>query len=64
MAQPVPLSKDQEVNNPHGSYLDVYFDKYVPEMSAAQLRESAVSGTRFQCQEVKKKPIWTPCRQR
>jgi len=36
---PVPLSKDQEVNNPHGSYLDVYFDKYVPEMSAAQLRE-------------------------
>lgn len=25
--------------NPHGSYLDVYFDKYVPEMSASQLRE-------------------------
>jgi len=36
---PVPLSKDQEVNNPHGSYLDIYFDKYVPEMSAAQLRD-------------------------
>lgn len=36
---PVPLSKDEEVNNPHGSYLDVYFDKYVPEMSAAQLRD-------------------------
>jgi hypothetical protein len=36
---PVPLSNDQEVNNPHGSYLDVYFDKYVPEMSAAQLRD-------------------------
>lgn len=36
---PVPLSKDEEVNNPHGSYLDIYFDKYVPEMSAAQLRD-------------------------
>lgn len=35
---PVPLSNDQEVQNPHGSYLDIYFDKYVPEMSAAQLR--------------------------
>ena len=35
---PVPLSNDQETNNPHGSYLDVYFDKYVPEMSPAQLR--------------------------
>ncbi|MGA7754546.1 MAG: hypothetical protein WCB05_17055 [Candidatus Sulfotelmatobacter sp.] len=35
---PVPLSNDQETDNPHGSYLDVYFDKYVPEMSAAQLR--------------------------
>jgi hypothetical protein len=39
---PVPLSKDQEVNNPHGSYLDIYFDKYVPEMSAAQLRQLLV----------------------
>ncbi len=36
---PVPLSKDEEVQNPHGSYLDIYFDKYVPEMSAAQLRD-------------------------
>jgi hypothetical protein len=36
---PVPLSKDEEVQNPHGSYLDIYFDKYVPEMSAAQLRQ-------------------------
>ena len=30
---------DAPQNNPHGSYVDVYFDKYVPEMSAAQLRE-------------------------
>jgi hypothetical protein len=35
---PVPLSNDQSTDNPHGSYLDVYFDKYVPEMTAAQLR--------------------------
>lgn len=36
---PVPLSKDEPVQNPNGSYLDIYFDKYVPEMSASQLRE-------------------------
>src|SRR5438270_4103160 len=36
---PVPLSNDQSAQNPHGSYLDIYFDKYVPEMSAAQLRD-------------------------
>jgi hypothetical protein len=36
---PVPLSNDQSTDNPHGSYLDIYFEKYVPEMSAAQLRD-------------------------
>jgi hypothetical protein len=35
----VPLSNNESVQNPHGSFLDVYFDKYVPEMSAAQLRD-------------------------
>jgi hypothetical protein len=35
---PVALSKDDSTDNPHGSYLDIYFDKYVPEMTAAQLR--------------------------
>jgi hypothetical protein len=34
----VPLSRDQATDNPHGSYLDLYFEKYVPEMSPAQLR--------------------------
>ena len=34
----VPVTQNQSTDNPHGSYLDVYFDKYVPEMSAAQLR--------------------------
>jgi hypothetical protein len=35
----VPLSNDQTADNPHGSYLDIYFEKYVPEMTAAQLRD-------------------------
>jgi len=35
----VPLSNNESVQNPHGSFLNVYFDKYVPEMSAAQLRD-------------------------
>ena len=26
-------------NNPHGSFVDLYFAKYVPEMTAAQLRQ-------------------------
>jgi hypothetical protein len=34
----VPLSPNESQPNPHGTYLDVYFDKYVPEMSAQQLR--------------------------
>ncbi len=36
---PVPVGPSQSAQNPHGSYLDVYFDKYVPEMSAQQLRD-------------------------
>jgi hypothetical protein len=34
----VPLANDQNIDNPHGSYLDIYFEKYVPEMTPAQLR--------------------------
>ncbi|HUA15158.1 MAG TPA: hypothetical protein VMG31_07660 [Verrucomicrobiae bacterium] len=34
----VPLAPDETQDNPHGSYLDIYFDKYVPEMTAQQLR--------------------------
>ena len=30
---------DEPQSNPHGSYVDLYFDKYVPEMTAAQLRD-------------------------
>jgi hypothetical protein len=36
---PVPLSPNESPQNPHGTYLDLYFDKYVPEMSAQQLRD-------------------------
>ena len=34
----VPLSNGATQQNPHGSYLDIYFDKYVPEMTDQQLR--------------------------
>ena len=36
---PVTGTQQELPPNPHGTYLDVYFDKYVPEMSAQQLRE-------------------------
>ena len=38
----VPLTPTQSQQNPHGTYLDVYFDKYVPEMTAQQLRDVLV----------------------
>jgi len=36
---PIQLSPTETQQNPHGSYLELYFDKYVPEMSAQQLRD-------------------------
>ena len=34
-----PLTQtDTAQDNPHGSYVDLYFDKYVPEMTGPQLR--------------------------
>lgn len=30
---------DQPITNPHGSFVDLYFDKFVPEMTAQQLRD-------------------------
>jgi hypothetical protein len=36
----VPVGKQENSQaNPHGSYLNVFFDKYVPEMTAQQLRD-------------------------
>jgi len=34
-----PISPTESQQNPHGTYLEVYFDKYVPEMTAKQLRD-------------------------
>ena len=36
---PVNPQSDDPIQNAHGSYLDIYFDKYVPEMTAQQLRD-------------------------
>jgi hypothetical protein len=35
---PVSPGSDDPISNPHGSYVDLYFDKYVPELSAQQVR--------------------------
>ena len=32
-------NNNQPQANPHGSFVDVYFDKYVPEMTAQQMRD-------------------------
>ncbi|HWY22342.1 MAG TPA: hypothetical protein VNX26_14040 [Candidatus Acidoferrum sp.] len=40
--RPVPTGApdaDNPQSNAHGSFLDLYFDKYIPEMTAQQLRE-------------------------
>lgn len=37
--QPIKTSPKESPQNMHGSYLDIYFDKYVPEMTAQQLRD-------------------------
>jgi hypothetical protein len=36
---PVEMGPNDSQQNPHGSYLELYFDKYVPEMTAQQLRD-------------------------
>lgn len=32
-------NEQQQQENPHGTYLEIYFDKYVPEMTAQQFRD-------------------------
>jgi hypothetical protein len=34
-----PIGGDGPQDNPHGSYVDLYFDRYVPEITAQQLRD-------------------------
>ncbi|HUO25552.1 MAG TPA: hypothetical protein VMU61_07790 [Candidatus Aquilonibacter sp.] len=36
---PITGAPDERQDNPHGSCVDLYFDKYVPEMTAQQLRD-------------------------
>jgi hypothetical protein len=36
---PAQIGPDETQPNPHGTYLDVYFNRYVPEMTARQLRD-------------------------
>lgn len=36
---PITGAPQQQEANPHGSFVDLYFGKYVPEMTAQQLRE-------------------------
>jgi len=36
---PVTPGNNNPQENPHGSFVDVYFEKYVPELSAQQLRD-------------------------
>ena len=36
---PAQMGPNETQPNPHGTYLDVYFNKYVPEMTARQLRD-------------------------
>jgi len=36
---PVQSSPNEPQSNPHGSCVDLYFDKHVPEMTTGQLRE-------------------------
>jgi hypothetical protein len=38
----VPMTQNDPQNNPHGSFVDVYFNRYVPEMTAQQLRDLLV----------------------
>jgi len=35
----MPTNPTESQPNPHGTYLEIYFDKYVPEMTAQQLRD-------------------------
>jgi hypothetical protein len=37
--QPVTGGPDEAQTNPHGSFVDLYFGQYVPEMTAQQLRD-------------------------
>ena len=47
---PVNAGGDQTIENPHGSFVDLCFDRYVPELTAQQVRDLLVPVLDFKAQ--------------
>jgi hypothetical protein len=47
---PVNGSSDQPIQNPHGSFVDLCFDRYVPELTAQQVRDLLMPVLDFKAQ--------------
>ena len=47
---PVNSGSDQTIVNPHGSFVDLCFDRYVPELTAQQVRELLIPVLDFKAQ--------------
>jgi hypothetical protein len=47
---PVNGGSDQPIENPHGSFVDLCFDRYVPELTARQVRDLLVPVLDFKAQ--------------
>jgi hypothetical protein len=47
---PVNTGSDQPIDNPHGSFVDLCFDRYVPELTARQVRDLLVPVLDFKAQ--------------
>ncbi len=47
---PLNTGSDQPIDNPHGSFVDLYFDRYVPELTARQVRDLLLPVLDFKAQ--------------
>ena len=47
---PVNGGSDQPIENPHGSFVDLCFDRYVPELTARQVRDLLIPVLDFKAQ--------------
>jgi hypothetical protein len=47
---PVNTGSDQPIDNPHGSFVDLCFDRYVPELTAREVRDLLVPVLDFKAQ--------------
>lgn len=47
---PVNTGGNEEIENPHGSFVDLCFDRYVPELTAQQVRDLLVPVLDFKAQ--------------